>query len=194
MPTKQNGGSFWTARIHERTALALIVASQLLILNIRAFGSYLQLTMPDPTTFASDFILKTSTAAPTNSSKFAMAYEQSLGFFDDIPNDVWEQHYRKRCLASPRYANPDEPNKDLHTGSRFDISAPWQYLNLDPVFTCPRQRKVGGLGDGGKVSAQSRSCPVRTAKEYDTHTIIAVDVRSRPTQTSLPGSTARKGT
>ena len=163
MSSTQKDGSFWTARIRERTALALIIVSQLLTLNIKALGSYLQ-SVPNPIHYTSEYILETSTAAHADLSKFALAYDQSLGFFDDIPNDVWEQQYRKPCLASPRYANPDEPNKDLHVGPRLDNSAPWQYLNLDPVFSCPRLRKVGGLGDGGKVSRHARSFTVNAAK------------------------------
>ena len=160
MSSTQKDGSFWTARIRERTALALIIVSQLLTLNIKALGSYLQ-SIPDPTSYAIEHILKTSAA---DSLKYALAYKQSLGFFDDISNEVWEQQYRKPCLASPRYANLDEPNKDLHVGPRLENSAPWQYMNLDPVFSCPRLRKVGGLGDGGKVSRHACCCSVSAAK------------------------------
>ena len=78
-------------------------------------------------------------------SSFQLAYEQSFGFFNNIPKTEWEQHYIQRALHSEHYRYPQD-----HDRYSSNQSASWIFSNWDPYFTCPHARKIGGLGGGSK--------------------------------------------
>jgi hypothetical protein len=73
-----------------------------------------------------------------------MAFQQSLGFFDDIDNQEWIDLFQGPARDADHYANPRNPNH----GS--DRAAFWNFMNQEPVMSCPHLKKVGGLGDGPK--------------------------------------------
>jgi hypothetical protein len=73
-----------------------------------------------------------------------LAFQQSLGFFDDIDDKEWINLFREPARDADHYANPRNPN----TGS--DKAAFWNFMNQEPVMSCPHLKKVGGLGDGPK--------------------------------------------
>lgn len=76
---------------------------------------------------------------------FQLAYQQSYGFFDDIPSAQWKLH-QKRAREHQNHANPAKPN------SRWPNAPPaiFYMQNYDPFFTCPHVRRLGGAGDGPK--------------------------------------------
>jgi hypothetical protein len=76
---------------------------------------------------------------------FHLAYEQSFGFFDNIPNAEWEQFYVEHARKSEHYRFPQD-----HDRYSNNQSASWIFSNWDPYFTCPHARKIGGLGGGSK--------------------------------------------
>jgi hypothetical protein len=78
-------------------------------------------------------------------SSFHLAYEQSFGFFDNIPNAEWEQHFMQRARQSEHYRYPQD-----HDRYSSNQSASWIFSNWDPYFTCPHTKKIGGLGGGSK--------------------------------------------
>jgi hypothetical protein len=73
-----------------------------------------------------------------------LAFQQSLGFFDDINDQEWLELFQKPARNADHYNIPHNPN----FGS--DKAAFWNFFNQEPVMSCPHLRKVGGLGDGPK--------------------------------------------
>jgi hypothetical protein len=73
-----------------------------------------------------------------------LAFQQSLGFFDDIDDQEWLELFQKPARNADHYENSRNPNH----GS--DKAAFWNFFNQEPVMSCPHLKKVGGLGDGPK--------------------------------------------
>jgi Methyltransferase domain len=63
-----------------------------------------------------------------------LAFQHSLGFFDDIEDDVWVNVYQGYFRSTPHYLNPQNPNADVYKGHN---TAYWQYYNWIPNFSCP---------------------------------------------------------
>ena len=78
-----------------------------------------------------------------STSNYDLAKYESFGFFDDIDSNTWQRH-KKRAQSEAMYYVPKQPN------FRFDHRAWWLLFNVDPMFTCPNLRRVGGRGDGPK--------------------------------------------
>ena len=68
---------------------------------------------------------------------------ESFGFFDDIDDATWSRH-QHRARNEPIYFLPNRPNAHSADPAR------WLLFNVDPLFTCPNLRRVGGRGDGPK--------------------------------------------
>jgi hypothetical protein len=45
--------------------------------------------------------------------QYQLAFEQSLGFFDDIPNDIWTGYNQTRARKSEHYRNPKSLNSRI---------------------------------------------------------------------------------
>jgi hypothetical protein len=84
-----------------------------------------------------------TTATNISTSIYELAKIESFGFFDDIDENTWKNH-QQRARNEPIYFNIANPN--LHS-SKW---ARWLLYNVDPIFTCPNLRRVGGRGDGPK--------------------------------------------
>jgi len=85
--------------------------------------------------------MSTSTAAvPAKKKEDLLAYQQSFGFFDDIPDDMWE---KKQDLATSfnQFRHPENPSNNHK--SEFM----WWLNNIQPNFSCPYMKRVGGNGD-----------------------------------------------
>jgi hypothetical protein len=76
-------------------------------------------------------------------SKYALAFEESLGFFDNIPQDDWEL---MRNITLNRVNNVNE-KKPLQDPKKPQV---WYQKNWDPDFSCRHITKVG-VDDGAKV-------------------------------------------
>lgn len=79
----------------------------------------------------------------SSSSTYDLAKYESFGFFDDIDKRTWQRH-KARGQLEPIYYNTSYPNDGAAR------KALWLLLNVDPMFTCPNLRRVGGRGDGPK--------------------------------------------
>jgi len=80
-------------------------------------------------------------------SHYSLAYRESLGFFHDIPNDVWMEK-KKRVKSQPRHNDAK-----LGLRSKFanrERASTWYQNNWEAEFTCPHERRIGGSGDGAK--------------------------------------------
>jgi Methyltransferase domain len=74
---------------------------------------------------------------------YELAQIESFGFFDDIDEDTWRNH-QYRARYEPIYYSMENPNKYSTNVAK------WLLNNVDPIFTCPNLRRVGGRGDGPK--------------------------------------------
>ncbi len=83
------------------------------------------------------------TAGRTANHSYELATRESFGFWDDIDDDTWRLH-QHRARTEATYFRPHQPNADAGNVAR------WLLTNVDPVFTCPHLRRVGGRGDGPK--------------------------------------------
>jgi Methyltransferase domain len=92
----------------------------------------------------------------STSSMYELAKYESFGFFDNIDNGTWLLH-KDRAQREPIYMRPGTP--DAGTGNR----PLWLLINVDPMFTCPNLRRVGGRGDGPKWTCD----PHRLVKQPD---------------------------
>ena len=94
----------------------------------------------------------------SSSFTFDLAYRESLGFFDDIDESNWKRHqesFRSDILFQQPLLQ-DDP--------KFEFKkALWMFNNVDPMFTCPHARRVGGRGDGPKWVCD----PCRLAQKKD---------------------------
>ena len=80
----------------------------------------------------------------TNSeqSKYALAFEESNGFFTDIAESDWKLLKERQRSSTFCYKNDckkwvNQPRK-------------WYQVNFEPTFTCQHEMRLGGLGDGPK--------------------------------------------
>jgi len=71
--------------------------------------------------------------------EFSLAYNQSFGFFDDIPNRTWKRMQR-RVKKRVNHKYPADPSKNAN------LSAAWYQQNFEPDFGCQNERRVGGMG------------------------------------------------
>lgn len=81
--------------------------------------------------------------SPSHDSYYGLAKHESFGFFDDIDYSTWQFH-RERARGESMYIHPENPSDGLEN------PAIWLMHNVDPIFTCPNLRRVGGRGDGPK--------------------------------------------
>lgn len=118
---------------------------------------------------AEDYFLATTTEQLKNKSKTyarvgesknistAMAYQQSFGFFDDIPDAAW-QRLQVRARTTPLYyyddyyfGNSNGTTMTTNHDKAVVHNAGWWYAhNLPPVLNCFNMERVGGLDDGPK--------------------------------------------
>jgi hypothetical protein len=79
---------------------------------------------------STDFVDTTTTRNTGVSSavapEYQLAYEQSLGFFDDIPNDLWTSYYQTRSRKAEHYQVPKRPN------DKMGWTHHWNFFNWDP--------------------------------------------------------------
>ncbi|KAL7570486.1 hypothetical protein ACA910_004267 [Epithemia clementina (nom. ined.)] len=72
-----------------------------------------------------------------------LARKQSYGFFDDIPDKSWR-------LIQER-VHDTQPNMMCGHNCTGTLNAwAWYQQNFEPEISCPHERRIGNLGDGGK--------------------------------------------
>mmetsp|Transcript_50913 Transcript_50913/g.59490 ORF Transcript_50913/g.59490 Transcript_50913/m.59490 type:complete len:295 (+) Transcript_50913:3-887(+) len=74
---------------------------------------------------------------------YKRAYRDSGGFFDDISDENWTR-MKDRVKSRTNYFDPTRPNHNILN------PAAWYQENFEPDFTCPHERRIGGMGDGAK--------------------------------------------
>jgi len=92
---------------------------------------------------------------------FQLAYRESEGFFNDMRSFDWERlKGRVWNSINHKFDSTEKPEKTI----TLVPPANWYQLNFEPDFTCQHERRVGGLGDGGKWACDphrlKKSCVV----------------------------------
>jgi Methyltransferase domain len=90
-----------------------------------------------------DGLLASSDLFRSTNPTSLLAYKQSLGFFDDIPDHDWKRR-QSRARRHKFHSNPGNPLMLRNN------PAMWYLNNYDPFFTCSHEVRVGGPGDGPK--------------------------------------------
>jgi hypothetical protein len=72
---------------------------------------------------------------------YSIAYDESLQFFDDIPENEWDLLQQKVVDIQPN---------TCPTCAGGLASNPWDQNNYEPKFKCRHERHIGKLVDGGK--------------------------------------------
>lgn len=73
-----------------------------------------------------------------------LALSESLGFFNDIPNDEWRQ---MKAISQTR---PIAPVQEESADRYFRHPNLWYATHWEPNFSCRMEQLVGGLDDGHK--------------------------------------------
>ena len=90
-----------------------------------------------------DYITENVNVNKISNVSTRLAYIQSYGFFDDIPDAAWKRMQQRSRMAI-RYRNATYPED----GS--ERPGWWYAHNLQPNFGCFNMERVGGLDDGPK--------------------------------------------
>ena len=80
--------------------------------------------------------------SPPESPSYLLGYNESFGFFGDIHNTEWGMLKEKSLSMQADALKLSDAGKLEQGETLFDY--------FDPDFNCRHERKVGGLGDGGK--------------------------------------------
>ena len=80
--------------------------------------------------------------SPPESPSYLLGYNESFGFFGDIHNTEWDMLKEKSLSMQADALKLADAGKLEQGETLFDF--------FDPDFNCRHERKVGGLGDGGK--------------------------------------------
>lgn len=84
--------------------------------------------------------LPPSSLSVNTTTSTSIAASDSLGFFDDIPDDLWK--IQKQISKSRQHIHI--PKTPLHP------SRTYYQQNWDPDFSCSAEDKIGSMGDGHK--------------------------------------------
>lgn len=128
----------------------LFVLVLLAVSSIALFSKVLSATRPCDTfpTLRIKSTSKSTAAAAVggeDAESFDLATRESLGFFTDISNRDWrERRAVSRRLSQHNHIHMTQPLKNQ------DQVPLWYLQNYEPLFSCPRELRVGGLGDGPK--------------------------------------------
>ena len=74
-----------------------------------------------------------------SNADYALALDESDGFFADIREQDWLR-YKSRFHSLPNFKDNGAPGR----------SEAWFTDNFEPSFSCPHERRIGGMGDGPK--------------------------------------------
>lgn len=84
--------------------------------------------------------------APLSPLSYDLAYSESYGFFQDIPEHHWNL-LRQISQANIPHMYPNNPLKYADTARRGTTPS-WYQTNYEPDFSCQFERRVGGNGNG----------------------------------------------
>ena len=87
-----------------------------------------------------------------DNDEYKLAYEQSFGFFDDIPEKEWtmlseitSKHQNHKFMEKPLTHNPGWDKRTAHYRSSAHA---WYQNNYEPNFSCRFEQRIGGNGNG----------------------------------------------
>jgi hypothetical protein len=78
---------------------------------------------------------------PLAHGDFSLAYDESFGLLDDIPNGTWKK-MQERVKRRVNHYYPEDP------GTWKSQPHYWYQHNFEPDFTCLHEERIGGNGNG----------------------------------------------
>jgi len=161
--------------------LASTLVAFLLVVNLLTTASNHFTASSRNTSTSSSSIDTTAMGGLIVDSEYSLAYRDSLGFFNDIPNDVWMEK-KKRAKDQPRHNDAK-----LGLRSKFaDRQRPstWYQNNWEAEFTCPHERRIGGSGDGAKWTCDPHRIQAIVSLRQQQQQLLLNDVDTNtPTKT-----------
>ena len=117
-------------------------------------------------------------------SDFNLAYDESYGYFTTISNDEW-------ILRKTYASTANQYHRYVTSPKRFwEKPSIWHYNNYNPIFSCPYNIRVGGIGDGPKYTCDPhRLKDVVTQRKKDREKQQQQQRSSSSTTTSLTTTT-----
>lgn len=117
------------------------------------------------------FVTKSDTSNGESSKTELLSYQQSFGFFDDIPDEDWKRMQQIKRRTWPNHNNKSPLDKFAHSMGTKDWKrkSNWWYAeNFQEEFHCRFAERLpasgwDGLGDGPKWVCD----PFRIAKQKD---------------------------
>jgi len=122
--------------ISARRVPTLLALSMLFVVTFAVYSLVTNLQLFDAfAEMQNNEIKKKSSQVP----EFFLAYNESFGFFDDIPNASWKL-MQERVKERVNHMVPNDPMYNAH------LPAAWYQQNFEPDFGCQHERRVGGMG------------------------------------------------
>jgi hypothetical protein len=141
-----------SSSLKQLTSLALLLAVLIAVCGL-LYGTFVTNCDVD---YYSKQLLGVTSSTIASSLGYSLAAKQSYGFFNDIPDEGWRRMQEKaRNMVQYRYPKTPEVG--------FQNPIMWYLDNLQPDFTCPYVKRVGGHGDGPKWTCD----PHRLKKKKD---------------------------
>ena len=91
-------------------------------------------------------------ASTCNDDDLKLAYNQSYGFFDNVPTSQWRIHQEIMSQYNPHKNSSDPleyvPGHSKSGSHKYNAPAAFYQTNYEPNFSCGFERRVGGNGNG----------------------------------------------
>lgn len=122
---------------------AFVVSCFLILFSSCWFNAIFYPELAVPPILAATDCSKSASQRSTVGAEFSLAFDESLGFFDDISDADWTLLKQK---SVDMYKDGGNPRGD---GVSY-VPSNFYQTYYEPDFSCRHERRIGKIGDGGK--------------------------------------------